>query len=501
MGLIQPPVRRISVRKLIAAAAVVLLAAGAVLYAVPHLRCGNIWADIRVLGDDGECVGTTDGSHVFDPDFTDIQARIAAENERVAGEVEGGADAVRVALLTQLTPTQESAMSPDQVLSSLEGAYVAQWRANHSRAIGDRTPLVQLVLANEGSRQEHWEPVVDRLVEMASEEPVPLLAVVGLGVSVQSTSDAAGRLSDNGIPMVSAVASADGLNDSARRGLVRVSPSNTDFVTALRGYTEAHDELETGILVYDQNAPDLFVSTLTDAFEAQMADFTQGIPPQPFSGTALDESPTPTLFASAAQNICQTEADMVFYAGRGVDLAGLVEALHTRSCVREPLTVFFAETGLSLREDEQMRGQLAEGNLTIVHAAASDPDWGAGGARGEPDGLAGFTEAYTENVGDTTGRLTNGYAMAHHDAVMTAVQAIRLYSREGGEGGDDPLRAEGARGALFRLNAGNVVRGATGDLSFSATRDGDPGGKPVPVFEIPGPGEAPAHDLYITPAE
>ncbi|MFC4561794.1 ABC transporter substrate-binding protein [Nocardiopsis mangrovi] len=489
----KPPIRW---GRLIAVAAALLLAASAVIYAVPHVRCGNIWADIRVRGGDGECVGTTDGSHVFDPGFADVQARIAAENERVAEQIDGGAAAARIAVMTQLTPTAVSAMSPDQVLRSLEGAYVAQMRANHSRDIGDPTPLVQLVLANEGSRQEHWEPVVDRLVEMST-EPVPLLAVIGLGVSIRSTAEAADRLSASGVPMVSAVASADGLNDGSYPGLLRAGPSNTDFVTALRGYVEAHDELRTGILVFDQNAPDLFVSTLTAAFEAEMAEYTEGVPPQPFSGTALADGSPPTLFASAAQNICQTEADMVFYAGRGVDLSGLIDALHSRPCVREPLTVFFAETGLSLREDEEIRGDLEDGNITIVHAAASDPDWGSG-ARGEPEGFAPFVDSYAEHVGDPGGALDNGYAIAHHDAVMVAVQAIRLYTREGG---DEPPRAEGVRGALFRLNAGNVVRGAGGDLAFSTTRDGDPGGKPVPVFEIPRPGEAPAHDLYTTPEE
>ncbi|MFC3996851.1 hypothetical protein ACFOVU_13055 [Nocardiopsis sediminis] len=496
MGLIRPPVRRIRVGRLIAAAAVVLLAAGAVLYAVPHLRCGNIWADIRALGDGGECVGTTDGSHVFDPDFTDIQAQIAEENARVAEQVDGGAEAARIALLTQLTPTGESPMSPDQVLRSLEGAHVAQVRANHSRGIGDPAPLIQLVLANEGSRQEHWEPVVDRLVEMSA-EPVPLLAVIGMGVGIQATSDAAERLSANDVAMVAAVVAADELNDATHPGLLRVGPSSTDYATALRGYVEAHDRLRTGMLVYDENAPDLFVTSLASAYSAEMSAYTEGIPPQPFSGTALDDEPSPTLFASASQNICDAEVDMVFYAGRGVDLRGLVDSLHSRSCARDPLTVFFASTGLALRGDDDALDLLEEGNLTVVQAAASDPDW-INGARGAPEGFAAFVEAYDDNIGDPRAGLANGYAIAHHDAMMVAVQALRLRDRDGG-GLAESL--EGMRRALFRLNSANVVRAAGGTLAFSTTRDGDPGNKPVPVVEFPRSPEAPSHDLYTTPEE
>ncbi|MFC4561795.1 hypothetical protein ACFO4E_07990 [Nocardiopsis mangrovi] len=491
-----PPRPRLSRARLIAAAAPLLLLAAAVLYAVPHVRCGNLWADIRVRGGDGECVGTTDGSHVFDPAFTDVQARIAAENERVAEQIDGGAAAARIALLTQLTPTEEGAMSPDQVLRSLEGAYVAQIRANRTRGIGDPTPLIQLVLANEGSRQEHWEPVVDRLVEMST-EPVPLLAVIGLGVGIQATSDAAERLSANDVAMVAAVVAADELNDATHPGLLRVGPSSTDYATALRGYVEAHDRLRTGMLVYDENAPDLFVNSLSSAYSAEMSDYTEGIPPQPFSGAALDDEPSPTLFASASQNICDAEVDMVFYAGRGVDLRGLVDSLHSRSCAREPLTVFFASTGLALRGDDDALDLLEEGNLTVVQAAASDPDW-VNGARGAPEGFAAFADAYDENFGDPGAGLENGYAVAHHDAMMVAVQAIRLRDREGGDRAES---LDGMRRALFRLNSANVVRAAGGTLAFSTTRDGDPGDKPVPVVEIPRSTESPAHDLYTTPEE
>ncbi|WP_148046304.1 ABC transporter substrate-binding protein [Halostreptopolyspora alba] len=441
---------------------------------------------------DGECVGVTDGSYVFDSAFTQIQQKIEAENDRV---VQTGSASVKVALFTQLTPSESTAMSPEQVLRSLEGAYAAQKRANSSRDIGDPTPLIQLYLANAGGRQEHWEPIVDTLVAM-SDDSAPLLAVVGLGVSIQATADTADRLSQHRIPMVSAVTSADELNDETFPGLIRVGPSNTDYVKALRGYVEDHDELATAVLVYDENDPDLYVASLTKAFGAQMGEYTHGNPPQPFYGTALDEESSPSLFHVVTQNICQTGADMALYAGRGVDLDALIDALHVRPCLDEPLSVLVAESGLGMHTDQEVLDKLKKSNITVVHASASDPEWHRGGP-GVPDGFSGLHEAYEEYVGDPASGLVNGYAVAHHDAVLTAVKAIRLHNRKEGV---TAASAEEVRKSLFRLNSQHSVGGAGGTLSFSKTRGGDPGGKVVPVIEIPrADGDEPR--LYTTPKE
>jgi hypothetical protein len=156
---------------------------------------------------DGECVGVTDGSYVFDPALADVEAKIAAENARVAGS----GHTVTVALLNLMTVNNTSPVSLAEVVNQLEGAYTAQYRANQTNDLGDPSPLIRLVLANEGSHENQWQPVVHQIEGMVGDQD-PLVAVTGLGVSVKQTEDGAKDLAAHHIPMVGALTTADELN-------------------------------------------------------------------------------------------------------------------------------------------------------------------------------------------------------------------------------------------------------------------------------------------------
>lgn len=88
----------------------------------------------------------TDGSYEFSEGVATVSRLIAIENERVRGS---GAPYVRVALLAPLNP---GPLSPAQIRHALEGAFVAQREANLVNPV-----KAELVLANTGSRQRHWE--------------------------------------------------------------------------------------------------------------------------------------------------------------------------------------------------------------------------------------------------------------------------------------------------------------------------------------------------------
>lgn len=199
-------------------------------WALPQFQCGFGFSEVREVA--GECVGVTDGSFVFQEAFAEVQENIRAENEWAADKAEAeDLPLVRIALLTTLTTTDDSAMSTDKIQSALEGAYVALHRANRTRELGDPQPYVQLYLANEGARQTHWELAVSQLEEMLDDE-VPLVAVMGQGVSSDATVAAAERLAARGIPMVTGVTTADGIDHDGIDGLLRAAPSNTDFAVA-----------------------------------------------------------------------------------------------------------------------------------------------------------------------------------------------------------------------------------------------------------------------------
>ncbi|MFR9724408.1 ABC transporter substrate-binding protein [Streptomyces sp. MS19] len=492
-----PPRRGTRLLLLAVGVTVAVVAAFLVVWLPGRLDCGG--ADLTRRGD--ECLGVTDGSPAFLPTgddeladrFREVQELIKAENDRVA---EQGDAYVKVGLLATLTPDDTGPQAPRRVLHALEGAYTAQMRANQTRQLGDPAPQIQLHLANVGSRHEQWEPAVDRLVSMA-DDAEPLVAVVGLSISTDQSKAAAERLADHGIPVVASSASADGLNSATVPGLIRVTASNTDFVTALRQYVRDHEELNEAVLVYDENEPDLHVATLTEAFRALMADELGTNPAQPFQGTTVDRDAPAALFDAAVRNICQAAADMVLFAGRTGDLHAFVESLHSRACRDEPMALLFVETGPVVSVEEEAR--LAENNITIVQASAMDPAWarGFGPDADAPPGFRGFFEQYDTHityVEDVPAALADGYAVANHDAMATAIRAVRVSHAQDPQ---SPMTSARVEDALFLLHLSNAVEAASGTLHFTTDRQGDPGGKPVPIIETP-PGPT-RPELYTTP--
>ncbi|MGH3885839.1 MAG: hypothetical protein ACRDSZ_04585 [Pseudonocardiaceae bacterium] len=479
--------------------AVLVLAAGLGWggYQVFH-ACG--WLGSGVYRVDGECVGVTDGSYLFDPAFEQVQKKIADENAWVRAQPVY----VTVALLNPLTATPTSALSTEEILEQLEGAYTAQYQANHTSAVGDSGPPVQLVLANEGSTEDQWQPVVDQLVEMAGQEDNPLVAVVGLGLSIAQTKQGAQELSRHGIPMVGAIIAADGFDHNQIPGLIRVSPTSQDYARSLRGHLDSRDDLRSAILVSDSNSDsnsDLFTRTLRDAFRENMADLIK-FPDQIFTGGGFPTNASPGVFATITPNICAAAAqglEVILYAGRRGDLDGFLEALENRVCQNTPLTVMTA--GIKYDVYSGREQQLRAKNLTVVFSARTDArGWGAN-VPGTPGGYPAFLQAFTE-AGFNLGHLEDDRAILTHDAVLTAAKAVRLAAP-----GASPPGAPTARdvvGQLLNLNSLNSVPAAGGTLSFSfrGPGTGNPQNKPILVFEFPSSTPNLPHQVgptYLTP--
>src|SRR5262249_36942180 len=127
----------------------------------------------------GECFGVTDGSFIFADYLKQVEDKIASENRDVATrERTENKPSVTVAFFWSMTLGQNDISSPESIRHALEGALVAQRRANHSEVLGT-DPLVRLVLASPGIEAAHEKPTVERLTNMIG-EPHHLVAVVGL---------------------------------------------------------------------------------------------------------------------------------------------------------------------------------------------------------------------------------------------------------------------------------------------------------------------------------
>jgi hypothetical protein len=435
-------------------------------------------------------VGVTDGSYVFAPALADVEAKIAAENTRVTAT----GPAVTVAVLNPMTVNDTSPVSLDEVRNQLEGAYTAQYRANHTNELDDPSPLIRLVLANEGSHENQWPPVIHQLEGMINDAE-PLVAVTGLGVSTTQTEDGAKELAARHIPMVGAITTADKLNYRNIPGFIRITLSNQEAVRSLSGYLQQRQaqqrpSFDSAILVYDTNSDDsgdLFTRSLRDSLRSGLSNLLKSTPPQGFAGTSGQSEASPDLFSSITSNICAVSAQKppaILFAGRVIDMLSFLKSLEARICADIPMTILTSNINLGTLDENAL--QLAK--ITVVNATASDPtDW-ANNVPGTPKSFAKFRERFI-NLGFDPTHLDDGDAIANHDALSAAVKAIRLARPALLAQNGVPKLVDVAH-QLLNLNTGNVVPGAGGDLSYSLrgadnTESGNPCGKSVPVLEIP----------------
>ncbi|MFD9219005.1 hypothetical protein ACFWDI_02975 [Streptomyces sp. NPDC060064] len=144
------------------------LTKAAVLLAALAMLGGAAWTGLAFFGTDPgcgkgvekrgsegteECTGVTDGSYVFAPNLKEVSARIKAENDNIKG------DYVSIAVMLPMAPVQ--AFEQDKTLHEVQGAYLAQYRANHDS--NSKKPAIRLLLANPGRSHTHWRPVAEQL--------------------------------------------------------------------------------------------------------------------------------------------------------------------------------------------------------------------------------------------------------------------------------------------------------------------------------------------------
>ncbi|MBD0673099.1 hypothetical protein [Streptomyces sp. CBMA156] len=459
--------------------------------------CGGSGSGLSLIGD--ECVGVTDGSgpYYFSDDLKQVQQLIAKENAKV---VSSGKPVVTVALLEPITVTSTSALTAPEVRNAIEGAYTAQIRANTTRVAGDLTPLIRLVLANEGSHEDQWQQVVAQLEGMVH-DPQPLVAVAGLGVSTTETLKGAQKLSSQHIPTVGAINTADQLNTSAIPGFIRVTASNQQSVVALQNHLSHLPGMNSAIMVFDSNSditasPDLFTASLRSDLQKTFKDLLK-FAPQSFVGLSGKSAANPDLFSSVTTNICAVKPSVVLYAGRAVDLAGFLASLENRVCSATPITV--ATIGTNLNSFTTQADKLREHQITLIYSAqTSSADWPTG-SPGAPPHFADFATAFSSQHFPKAD-LTDGGTIAAHDSVLTAARAIRLAAQSR----PTPIASD-VFSQILNLNNEFVVQGAGGDLSFSyhpgdsGSQSSDPIGKPLPIVTVPQPPTpTQAQDTYVT---
>lgn len=445
-------------------------------------NCGD---GVDKRGEHAECIGITDGSYHFAPELADVEQRIHAENDAVAASEK---PYVSVAVFLPMTLTEDDILSKEWVRHQLQGAFMAQHRANNSNSWGS-TPLIRLLLANPGSRLAQWGPVVDDIERRTQSEN--LVAVTGIGLSLDDARKAIRKLSDLQIPVIGSHLAADELSEIP--GLLRVSPTSSTYGKAAA--THIKPTAHTATIVQDSNARDLYPKTLADAFSEQFVDADHEI----VGRAELYDSSLPGVentFLQMLPNLCGNEPDVVYFAGRESHLTSFVAQLAQRPCLDKPITVLTGDLALVPAPAPAMRRGL-EANVTVLAPGLAHPQaWTDVPDAFNPSSVASFHEESCTDCFEAIfpeERLDDGVAILAHDAVLTAVWAIRRSAASPA----DTVTARDVLQVRNRLHGELAVPGASGMISFDER--GDPVNKAVPILQVR-PDDTPGFVALSSPA-
>jgi ABC-type branched-subunit amino acid transport system substrate-binding protein len=466
----RPPVAAIRIkgtrrkRALALSAAALLLVGGAAAW--------SLWPSPKPAAAAPCAACVTDGAPPFavgSPAMRQVQSAIATENAKVrkAGPY------VTIALLNPLTTGPLSDVPLPRMIDQLRAAYLAQMTMNASGS-----PGVQLLLANEGTGTELSAGKAVQQLETLEGAPDHLVAVAGLGLSIDATVTAAQTLAGNGMPMFGAVTSADEFNDSlfadlhlgGASALIQVVPDVSAQVRRLAAVIGRPPE---AFVVYDQQATDLYTGDLQTDFTRVFSASVNGRPESPYTPGSEDS----IEFKGIAEDVCAgpTTPD-VLYAGRASVLAELVKQLEDEIiCSGKKITVVTAgdADGLDPRVTESTGGL---GQVSVIYSDIVNVD----------RLTTTFRSSYADNpalaaMDSKAASLTDPWTIATYDSMMaawTAIETADLGLKSGLPTADDVAQL------AEHLGGENAVAGATGPLSF--TPDGQLTSLDIPVFEDAG---------------
>jgi ABC-type branched-subunit amino acid transport system substrate-binding protein len=413
-----------------------------------------------------ECVGwTLDQSFAFldeDPKLKQLMTAIVKENKSI--EARGG-QYVRVAVMLPISQQEAAFLNPAQVRQALAGAYLAQMQANHSGAISDQNLGIQLVIANEGSKQQLWAETITMLDEL-QRGAHPVVAVIGLGISHANTVSGARALATRGVPAIGAVLSARTMRTD---GLFILSPSNDHYGDAINKELQRQGLDNKKALTICDHSNDEYTKGLAEAFAAHIKSATGRC--YPFDGS-IGSTNAKRLFGHISAAVCDTQAEVLFYAGRSRDLPALVEMLKSRECGNSKsrhLSLFTGSTGIDVTP-ELMRSA----DIDFYCASSTLPaDWDS-----ENNGYVQLREAFEKwlraPLGFSRERQQEGYLILHRDAVAVAVQAARDVFASNGE-------APTAQEVKTRIQQREAFLTVSGPVSFKGVEGGWVHDKRTPI--------------------
>jgi ABC-type branched-subunit amino acid transport system substrate-binding protein len=432
-------------------------------------RCDGL-DDVRRTGG-GECVGVSAGETHYGQEPL---AR-AIDGIKAANDVLQEGEYVSVAVFVPMTPGAGSIITSEWVVDQLEGARLAQAAHNASKV----RPKVRLLLANPGGDMAGWEGVVEQL-DARRRTADHLVAVTGIGLSLENARKAVERLTGLGIPVIGSTITADDLVGFT--GLFLPAPTNTRQARAAATYAKKIPA-RSALVVVDVNKADHYPPTLADAFKKQFADAEHTVFPD---DQQYDSSlgRVPNAFAQMVYNICAIDTDLIYFAGRGRDLVELVAVLKARPCADKPVRIFTGDDVTTEQVTSMRLGSAATANVEIFYTeVASSQAWAVDRDRPSEENREFRRSAVEGFLGgplsfkDPMPTFEAGRIMGY-DAVLTVLSAIRRASGEDG----NVVDSDQVMQMMRQLNNENAVHGASGTLSYG--NDGVAKDKVVPLIRV-----------------
>ncbi|MEU6505242.1 hypothetical protein [Streptomyces sp. NPDC046942] len=428
-----------------------------------------------------ECVGVATGPYDFgQPALRDVVQAIWRENSGLKS-----GSYVTVAMMLPYTST--SATSVNDIQHQLQGAYLAQYQANHDA--NGQTPQIRLVLASPGTSGDRWQYTVDQLTAMTKSAD-QLRAVAGIGQSTDSNKAAVARLTQRGIPVIGSSITADDLaNGQSGKdpypGLARVAPTNTDEAHALASFAKV--SAGRALLVYDKPG-DPYTQTLENSFQALIKGSPYGA--QPFTPPAdrSQEGTTPNTFRQITTLLCGTsrQTDTILFAGRHTQLRQFINALGQRGCMDRQFTVLTGDEASYLTHDKALDRDALRHSLSVRYTSLAHPDAWVKDAPATGGSTADFTTLHTLLTSATRApvgpigpaALDDGQLIIGYDTLRLAVHGIREAVPDGRSVpalADVGLQWPQVKGPLR-------VDGASGWICLDV--HGNPYDKAVPIVEL-----------------
>jgi hypothetical protein len=447
---------------------------------------------LTAVGTPHVCVGL----NLDSTGFTDANPLADLERQMVEQNPKVTTSFATIVLLDNMTPDSRSDSDELHTLRHrIQGAMAAVRRANTTAIAGSTEQRIKLLLASYGSRAEYWRQAVEAIKQAGPTEHI--VAVTGIGQSLDTTKQAITALSAAGTATTGSVVTADDMNSDPHgrriQNFVRVAPTNTDQARAALSYI-ARSAYRKIMLVQDVNQQDNYVRTLASAFaaayEAQLGTkvtFTESYrsPNSGLNGADRDEH-MEDQFTGMHSDICALQPDLIYFAGRSADLRSFMKAQSEGgACGLRSLDVMTGDDAADLVGSKLP----SSGHLTFklyYTALAHGGQWN----NTSPDSdnrknYDEFAKVFT-GIGFAETDLIDGHAMMSHDAALTAITAARQDTVA--------ITNPSTVGAYFlRFQCTNTIPGASGVIAFDAR--GNPIDKAMPILQIRSDGSLTQQDL------